>query len=817
MASTTKGAKESTTLFVSYMLVAMGITGLLDVSSWAADGDIKWTFEINQVDGDPTSPAIGIDGTVYIGTENYRFYALNPDGTEKWSFPEGGEVTIASDGTIYTFKNNKLYALYPSSGAEKWSFQAGDSLGKPVIGHDGTLYLCVRFHLGPGDIWTGKIYALDPVNGTERWSTDQLYDGYLGPLSVGPDGTIYAGMDDHNAENDGLYAIDPNGVLKWVFKAEGEIESPAAIGQDGTIYVGANKLFAIYPNGTEKWSYSGSGDWFCGIAIGTDETIYSGSGDHRLYAVYPNGTLKWSFVCDGPVEDAPAVGYDGIIYKGCDDGQGTIYAINMDGTLRWSFPSGSQDVSSAAIAPDGTVYFGTDGDTQNSVFYAFETSSIGLASSSWPMLYHDAMHSGRFSAFAKYGGGTGKANDPYLIYTAEHMNELGTNSKDWDKHFKLMADIDLSAFTGVDFNIIGYWKSYADNHPFTGLFDGNGRKIKNLAIAAQHQDDVGLFGCLGIGGEIKNLGFEDVNIEIIDPGFEGATFYSVNGHNIAGLVAWNVFGTITNCHVSGVIKGGRIVGGLVGRNCGIIHNCYSTANIFGEDEVGGLVGWNDFGLINNCHATGGINGDNRVGGLVGQNFGQITNCYSSASIIGRENTIGGLVGENEFNGMITKCYSTGSVEAWSQSEEVGGLAGENSSTITNCYTACTVLGGDYVGGIVGWNDDNSMVTHCYAVGSINGNNVVGGLVGYNDGGADVLVSFWDTQTTNQADGIGFDEGGGTINIFGLITADMMQQATFTDEGWDFVDEIENGIEDIWWMPEDGYPKLWWELGDGASP
>ena len=58
-------------------------------------------------------------------------------------------------------------------------------------------------------------------------------------------------------------------------------------------------------------------------------------------------------------------------------------------------------------------------------------------------------------AGAKYGGGTGGPNDPYLIYTAEQMNEIGANRKEWDKHFKLMADIDLSAYAERDFKIIG--------------------------------------------------------------------------------------------------------------------------------------------------------------------------------------------------------------------------------------------------------------------------------------------------------------------------------------------------------------------------
>ena len=78
-------------------------------------------------------------------------------------------------------------------------------------------------------------------------------------------------------------------------------------------------------------------------------------------------------------------------------------------------------------------------------------------------------------AQARYGGGTGEPNDPYLICTAEQMNAIGANPSDWDKHFKLMADIDLAAYTGTAFNIIGHEKR---GKPFTGVFDGNGQTIR---------------------------------------------------------------------------------------------------------------------------------------------------------------------------------------------------------------------------------------------------------------------------------------------------------------------------------------------------
>ena len=92
-------------------------------------------------------------------------------------------------------------------------------------------------------------------------------------------------------------------------------------------------------------------------------------------------------------------------------------------------------------------------------------------------------------AQADYGGGTGEPNAPYLIYTAEQMNEIGTNANDWDMHFKIMADIDLSVYTGTSFNIIG------NSDSFRGVFDGNGKKISNFTYTSTDTYYyIGLFG-----------------------------------------------------------------------------------------------------------------------------------------------------------------------------------------------------------------------------------------------------------------------------------------------------------------------------------
>jgi len=62
------------------------------------------------------------------------------------------------------------------------------------------------------------------------------------------------------------------------------------------------------------------------------------------------------------------------------------------------------------------------------------------------------------SAQGQYGGGNGTAQNPYLISEPNHLQAIGANSNDWGKHFKLMADIDLSGYTGTQFNLIGDYK-----------------------------------------------------------------------------------------------------------------------------------------------------------------------------------------------------------------------------------------------------------------------------------------------------------------------------------------------------------------------
>ena len=391
---------------------------------------------------------------------------------------------------------------------------------------------------------------------------------------------------------------------------------------------------------------------------------------------------------------------------------------------------------------------------------------------------------------AEYGGGTGRPNDPYLIYTAEQMNEIGANRNDWDKHFKLMADIDLGAYTGSGFKIIGSGRDSA----FGGVFDGNGKEIANFRYNSANKSNAGLFGYLkGPGAEIRNLGLVNPRVTA--------------GEYVGSLVGYADEGVFTNCYAKGGrISGKESVGGLIGyARAGRITSCrVEGGNVSGDEEVGGLIGWNSGGTISNSSATGTISADeNDVGGLIGVNSGPVTNCFAAGAVLGNRD-VGGLVGDNR--GSIANSCSRGDA---SGEYSIGGLVGGNGGgTISNCYASGTIAGDNSVGGLAGGNTWPGRITYSYSRGGVTGTTYVGGLIGSNSEGF-VGTSLWDIRASGRSDMCGRERVGiGCNNGNGRTTAEMQREDTFLDAGWDFVGESVNGAEDIWSICDGlDYPEL----------
>ena len=89
-----------------------------------------------------SAPAIGSDGTIYLGSDDKNLYAINPDGSKKWAFKTNDMVrsspTVGSDGTIYVGSGRRgigsdknLYAINPD-GSKKWERKV-NNIVKPTL------------------------------------------------------------------------------------------------------------------------------------------------------------------------------------------------------------------------------------------------------------------------------------------------------------------------------------------------------------------------------------------------------------------------------------------------------------------------------------------------------------------------------------------------------------------------------------------------------------------------------------------------------------------------------------------------------------
>jgi hypothetical protein len=209
------------------------------------------------------------------------------------------------------------------------------------------------------------------------------------------------------------------------------------------------------------------------------------------------------------------------------------------------------------------------------------------------------------------GGESGEAEDlgysiqndgSYMVYNAKGLMAWNKAvQKDESINCTLTADIDL---TGKNWTRIGTWPGYS------GVFNGQGHRIKGLNFSAASTE---LFGLLNHRGVIKNLQLIDVNL------------YGSNG-SAAGIVDQNE-GQIIACSVTGNIS-------AYGRTCGI-------ADL-------------NYGSITACWFNGTLK-DYESGAIVRYNYATITSCYWGGNVgQGAFRNEGGTVDATKVDGATVK-------------------------------------------------------------------------------------------------------------------------------------------------------------------
>ncbi len=176
-------------------------TGLSTYDTSHINGTVKWTFDVKGPI--ESSPVVGSDGTIYIGTHGGYFYAITQDGKEKWKIKIGTPIekkgynvmsscqstaAIAKDGTVYIVSLDQYLFAISSNGKIKWKFPIGlavDSWASPAIGPDGTIYIT-------SSPPKGGLYAINP-DGTEKWHYSTSTGMFNSP-SIDKNENIYVGI-----------------------------------------------------------------------------------------------------------------------------------------------------------------------------------------------------------------------------------------------------------------------------------------------------------------------------------------------------------------------------------------------------------------------------------------------------------------------------------------------------------------------------------------------------------------------------------------------------------------------------------------------
>lgn len=315
-----------------------------------------------------------------------------------------------------------------------------------------------------------------------------------------------------------------------------------------------------------------------------------------------------------------------------------------------------------------------------------------------------------------------------------------------------------------------------------GSLTVSGTAVKNLTSRASvtgNRSAGGIAGYLAGSGQPTRQDLRDCTNEGLVLSSADADKTSLAGRYIGGIVGYAYHASLGGCtsragraadyeytQADRSRLRGRYVGGIVGYSNGsVLYRCSTGADgyVLGSEYVGGIVGGANEGadrlLLSDGTARVTANascviGNSYVGGIIGRNSGgsTIENCVNTGVAAGYQAYIGGICGANEKTASIVNCASYVSdtdgavyrrVTGWGATGSyAGGLTGYNSgsivfnkkSVVSTRSVAGIVVGRDFVGGLVGYNDADGTIDVDYTLigGSVFASgDCAGGLAGLN--------------------------------------------------------------------------------------
>tara|TARA_Y100000034_G_scaffold27077_1_gene32257 strand:+ start:246 stop:1367 length:1122 start_codon:yes stop_codon:yes gene_type:complete len=225
----------------------------------------------------------------------------------------------------------------------------------------------------------------------------------------------------------------------------------------------------------------------------------------------------------------------------------------------------------------------------------------------------------------------GNVKNPISINNMAQLGNIG-----YDESYLLSADYVLTRDIDCKGNQLGQIGD--KDNPFTGTFNGDGKRISNFTLGSKGEYDVSLFYGLSKDSVVGNVVFADSK---------------VNGDSFISTLAQYNEGSVYQCGLENMtINGIGNVSGLVALNReGDIVDCYSNNKTLvvssKKPNAGGLIGSISGGRVIDCYVKGTVEGTTRVGGIVATaGRGEIKNCYLLGNVFGStlESDVGSIIG-----------------------------------------------------------------------------------------------------------------------------------------------------------------------------
>jgi len=340
----------------------------------STSGGAFWRFPTGK--GIFSSPVVGADGTVYVGSADRWFYAIAPDGTLRWKEQTGEIIDSAAllddRGRVYFGSGDgKLRARDAATGRALWTSAADDPVetGALINWFEGNVSLSPS-----GALWAGndnfRLYEFDRDTGaiTQRvdvadqvWSS-AAFDPRSGRLFAGNNNVV-----DWKGSN--LVTFDADRTPGWDrFVGVGTVAASPLVTPSGDVVVGSFDGFVRAFDGATgalRWERAARDHLYASPALLPDGTIVQAGADGTVAALDPaTGDERWSFSIRDPIRSSPAADGDGNVYFGGGDGR--LWVLRADGTLRWSVQLIDDDRNdlnaSPALGRDAIYIAGESGD-----------------------------------------------------------------------------------------------------------------------------------------------------------------------------------------------------------------------------------------------------------------------------------------------------------------------------------------------------------------------------------------------------------------------------------------------------------------------